>query len=197
MRLLTTLLVLAVFTAGFGLGGMIALSFPGGEPVLSTQTVLHRGLSSQDAQVSGDLVETTLSARKTTPDEYSWPQERDSPFDWIKEEQIHMGQGKVCFDMPDTYRAEWATFADTNSMDPVFDQGSHAIQIVPQSIADIHVGDIISFKTEYGVIIHRVVTISYDEEGWYCMTKGDNNRYPDGVKVRFEDIKRVAVAFIY
>src|SRR4030043_489680 len=41
MRLLTTLLVLAVFTVGFGLGGMVALSFPSEQPILQTQTVLH------------------------------------------------------------------------------------------------------------------------------------------------------------
>ncbi|MBW3018711.1 signal peptidase I [Candidatus Woesearchaeota archaeon] len=197
MRLLTALLVLAVFTAGFGLGGMIALNFPGGEPVLATQTVLHRGLSSSAAQVSGEVADSSLSAVKTTPDEYSWPQERPSPSDWISEEQIHLGQEKVCFDMPTGYTAEWATFADTNSMDPVFDQGSHAIQLKPHSISDIKVGDIITFDTEFGKIIHRVVEIGYDEDGWYCLTKGDNNRYPDGIKVRFEDISKEVVAIIY
>lgn len=197
MRLLTALLVLAVFTAGFGLGGMIALNFPGGEPVIETQTILHRGLSSSTAQVSGEVADTSLSAVKTAPDEYNWPQERDSPGDWINEEQIHMGNSKVCFDMPQGYNAEWATFAPTKSMDPVFDQGSHAIQVKPHSTADIQKGDIISFTTKYGTIIHRVVEISYDDQGWYCYTKGDNNRYPDGIKVRFEDITKVLVAVIY
>jgi len=120
--------------------------------------------------------------------------ERQSPSDRIKEDQIYVYNDEVVIKVEN---AVWATFTDTNSMDPVLDDGANAIQVVPKSQSEIKVGDIISFESRVGPIIHRVVKISYDEEGWYATTKGDNNPEPDPVKVRFEDIRRVLVAIIY
>ena len=122
--------------------------------------------------------------------------ERQSPHDWIEESKIHVGQKQVIIEIEN---AEWAKFTDTNSMDPVIDQGANALQIVPVSTDDIHIGDIISFTSEYasGTIIHRVVEIGSDGDGWYAVTKGDNLAYKDPGKVRFDRIKRVLVAVIY
>lgn len=122
--------------------------------------------------------------------------ERDSPNDWIKEDQINVYNDKVIINLRD---AEWASFTDTNSMDPVIDEKANAIEIIPKSTDNIHVGDIISYDSEYasGTIIHRVIKISSDEEGWYCIAKGDNNKNPDPGKIRFKQIKRVLVAIIY
>lgn len=118
-----------------------------------------------------------------------------SPADWILEEQIHVSTEGVVIDIEDP---EWAKFTDTNSMDPVIDEGSHAIQIKPTSIDQIHIGDIISYKSERSehLIIHRVVELGNDGE-WYAVTKGDNNAYNDPQRVRFEQIERVLVAIIY
>ena len=84
-------------------------------------------------------------------------------------------------------------------MDPVFDYGSNAIEIKPQSPEQIHVGDIVSYNSKYasGSIIHRVIEINQDEDGWYCLMKGDNNPYRDPEKVRFEQVQRLVVAIIY
>ncbi len=122
--------------------------------------------------------------------------EKDSPYDWIKEDQINVYNDRVIINIKD---AEWASFTDTNSMDPVLDETANAIQIIPKSSDDIHVGDIISYDSEYadGTIIHRVIKISSDEEGWYCIAKGDNNQGPDPGKIRFKQIKRVLVAIVY
>jgi len=122
--------------------------------------------------------------------------EKDSPGDWIKEDQIKVYNDRIIIDLKD---AEWASFMDTNSMDPVLDETANAIQIIPKSADDIHVGDIISYKSDYadGTIIHRIIKISSDEEGWYCIVKGDNNQSPDPGKIRFKQIKRVLVAIIY
>jgi len=122
--------------------------------------------------------------------------ERASPCDHIKERQILVTEEGVNIDMTG---AEWATFTDTNSMDPVIDSGANAIEFVPGSEKDICVGDIASYDSDYadGTIIHRVVETGYDSDGWYALFKGDNLAYRDPEKVRFSQIRRVVVAIIY
>lgn len=124
------------------------------------------------------------------------PKDRMSPFDRIEESQIHVYNDKIVIDLEG---AEWASFTDTNSMDPVIDQGSNAIQIVPKSEDEIHIGDIVSYKhpDADGTIIHRVIKIGYDSVGWYAIMKGDNLVADDPGKVRFDQVKRVLVAVIY
>lgn len=122
--------------------------------------------------------------------------ERASPSNIVPEEDIHVYKDRIVIEIDN---AVWARFADSNSMDPVLDKGANAIQIVPTSLDQIKVGDIISFKSNYqsGIIIHRVVEQGADKDGWYVITKGDNNTYRDPEKVRFEDIKKVLVGIIY
>jgi len=119
-----------------------------------------------------------------------------SPLDRIKEDQILVTNEKVVLNIKG---AEWASFTDTNSMDPVLDSGANAIEVVPESEDDIQVGDIVAYESEYadGVIIHRVVYKGRDEKGTYFILKGDNNPISDPGKVRFNQIKRVVVAIIY
>lgn len=126
----------------------------------------------------------------------SLPKERASPADRISQNNIHVLGDKVIFDVNDP---EWAMFTDTNSMDPVFDAGANAIEIIPKSESEIEVGDIVSYKSEYadGTIIHRVAAIGQDENGWYAVMKGDNNANADPGKIRFNQIQRVVVAIIY
>ena len=122
--------------------------------------------------------------------------ERASPSDWIKENNIHVLPDKIVIDLND---ARWATFTDTNSMDPLFDSTANAIEIIPQSPNVIQVGDIISYESGIAkaMIIHRVIEKGTDEKGVYFILKGDNNNSPDPEKVRFEQVKRVLVAVIY
>ncbi|MFH1770358.1 MAG: hypothetical protein ABH828_02260 [archaeon] len=122
--------------------------------------------------------------------------EQPSPSDWIQENQIEVYSDHVIIDIKN---AEWAMFTNTNSMDPVFDEDSHALELVPQTEAEIQVGDIVSYESDYaeGTIIHRVIYKGQDEEGVYFVMKGDNNPASDPGKVRFEQIERVLVAIFY
>ena len=119
-----------------------------------------------------------------------------SPGDWISQGQIEMKSDKVVINIENP---QWAVFTDTNSMDPVIDAGAHAIEVVPDSPDQIQVGDIVSYNSEYadGTIIHRVVKIDEDSEGWYFKAKGDNNAFGDPGKIRFSQVQRVLVAIIY
>ena len=93
---------------------------------------------------------------------------------------------------------QWAILADTNSMDPVFDAGSHLIQAFPTSAADIQVGDIVSYESPLNfVIVHRVIEIGNDDNGWYAIMKGDNNPRADPWKIRFDWVRRVTVMVVY
>ena len=123
-------------------------------------------------------------------------EEKDSPQDWVPEKNIHVYRDRVIIEIDDP---QWSTFTDTNSMDPVIDQGANAIQLVPKSPEDISVGDIISYESKYtsGTIIHRVVEIGYDDDGWYAIMKGDNNSMKDPGKVRFSQVLRVVIGIIY
>jgi len=124
------------------------------------------------------------------------PEEKPSPYDWVPERMISVEYDKVTIRIQG---AQWARFTDTNSMDPAIDEGANAIQIIPKDESEVHIGDIVSYESEYsdGTIIHRVQEIGYDEKGWYCLMKGDNNPRVDPGKVRFNQIKRITVAIIY
>ena len=117
-----------------------------------------------------------------------------SPHDWVKQEQIRVDKEKVVLLIEN---AQIATFANTNSMDPLLDENSHGIEIIPQNPEDIHVGDIISYRSGSDTIIHRVVSINLDEEGYFYTLKGDNNPVEDPEKVRFEQVERLLVGIIY
>lgn len=122
--------------------------------------------------------------------------QKASPNDWIKENQILVYNSQVILDLKN---AEWSTFTDTHSMEPVLSSRANAIQIRPKSADDIIIGDIISYESEYadGIIIHRVIEKGVDGEGVYFIAKGDNNPNPDPGRIRFSQIKRVLVAIVY
>ena len=84
-------------------------------------------------------------------------------------------------------------------MDPIIDEHANSIQIIPKNLEEVHLGDIISYKSDFssGVIIHRVVFIGQDEEGTYYYLKGDNNIMRDPGRVRFNQLRRITVGIIY
>jgi|SRR3989344_3902087 len=120
--------------------------------------------------------------------------ERSSPSNWVKEEQIKVFKDQVILDIPG---ATWAKFTDTNSMDPFIDENSNAIEIHPVNPDSIQIGDVISYQTSYGILIHRVIEKNEDENGFYYLVKGDNNTIRDPFQVRYEDVKGVVVAVVY
>lgn len=122
--------------------------------------------------------------------------DKPSPHSKIGKEQISVYDNEVVIKVDNP---QWAIFTDTKSMDPVIDSTSKAIEIIPRSEEDVHIGDIVAYKSEYknGIVTHRVLDTGYDSVGWYAILKGDNNNSADPGKIRFEQIKRVVVAVIY
>jgi hypothetical protein len=193
---LFVMLVLAVFAAGIGIGSLVGLVLPGQNGMtFESYTTTNRGLQFNSAQLAEQSEEVPpLKAIPQQPD-LDGPVERDSPDDWIKESQIEMRPDGVLihFNNP-----QWAILADTNSMDPVFDYEAHLIQTLVSTPDQIHVGDIVSYSAPLGFsIVHRVIEIGEDDEGWYAIAKGDNNPQPDPWKIRFDWVRRVTVAVIY
>jgi hypothetical protein len=122
--------------------------------------------------------------------------EKNGPSDHISEKQIHVYKDRIVLDIEN---AAWARFTDTNSMDPVIDQGSNSIELKPTSTSDVGLGDIISYHSEYaeGLIIHRVVEVGEDASGWYVRVKGDNLENVDPGRIRLSQIEGVVVGIIY
>ena len=121
-------------------------------------------------------------------------EDHPSPSDWIQENQIKVDKDKVVLNIPNTI---WAKFTNTNSMDPFIDENSHALEILPEIPEQINEGDIISYKSSYGIVIHRVIEKNIDEGGIYYITKGDNSPFRDTMNVRFRDVRGVVVAVLY
>lgn len=124
--------------------------------------------------------------------------ERKSPYDHIKEQDIKVFKEKVVLDIDNIV---WSRFADSHSMEPVLVKGANGLQIIPKSEDQIHVGDIVSYEPTVSerkmLIIHRVIDISTDEQGWYAILKGDNLLERDPGKIRFSQIKKVLIGIIY
>lgn len=119
-----------------------------------------------------------------------------SPFNHVRENQISVEDGKVVIDLSGE-EVGWSRYTDSNSMDQTLDDGHNGIEIKPKSSKDIYAGDIIAFRYGKDLVVHRVVEIGNDAEGWYAKTKGDNNAYVDPGKRRFKDIERLTVGIIF
>ncbi len=127
---------------------------------------------------------------------FSLNAERASPKDRIKESQIQIFKDHILINVRNTFLA---SYANTNSMDPVLDEGANGLEIVPESPTDIQVGDIIAYNSNLvnGLVAHRVVKIGYDDAGSYFIVQGDNNPNPDPDKVRFDQIQYILIGVIY
>ena len=122
--------------------------------------------------------------------------QKSAPADRVKDYNIKIFSDKVVIYLEEPYMAK---FADTHSMEPVLDKKSTGLELVPASSAEIKVGDIVSYasKGSTDIIIHRVVKLGQDSEGWYAIAKGDNNASSDPEKIRFGQVKRILVGILY
>ncbi len=143
----------------------------------------------------------TVSELRSAVIDSMTPDDLPSPSDHITEDRIHVYNDSVYLDIEGV---QWSSFTDTKSMEPILDYNSNALQIIPQSPDEIHIGDIVSYQTPRterkvgnSLIIHRVIEIGTDSKGWYAITKGDNLKRPDPDKVRFSQIRKVLFAIIY
>ncbi len=122
--------------------------------------------------------------------------DKDSPFDHVKDSQVRVLPRKVEIDLEGV---SWWTIQDTNSMDPLLDIGSVALSVKPDLEGALHVGDVALYDSFLAktIIIHRLIKIGADQQGWYSNFKGDNLEEPDPENVRFPQIKGVVVGIIY
>lgn len=118
-----------------------------------------------------------------------------SPADRVDSDQITMTSNGLL--IRDLKNVRLVNLADTNSMDPVLDAEATAVEVVPQTTNELHVGDIVSYKSGSNTIIHRIISIGSDSGGWYAIVKGDNNAVADPNYVRFEQIQGVVVGIVY
>lgn len=116
-----------------------------------------------------------------------------APYDFIKEEQIVTYKDRIVLEIEDY---SLSRYAPSKSMVPVLDYGATGIGIKPKSEDELHIGDIITFRQDDDLIVHRIVEKGIDKDGWFFITKGDNNNITDG-KIRFSQIDSVLVALIY
>ncbi len=126
----------------------------------------------------------------------SYGEEKESPADRIREDDISVSYNSIRIDIKN---AKSRKFIDSNSMDPLIDQGTTTIEIKPKNPDEIKVGDIIAYTVEgYDyAFVHRVVDTGRDSEGVYFITKGDNYYKEDSNKIRFEDIEGIVVGVLY
>tara|TARA_Y100000310_G_scaffold270603_1_gene284570 strand:+ start:7323 stop:7820 length:498 start_codon:yes stop_codon:yes gene_type:complete len=116
-----------------------------------------------------------------------------APSDFIKEKDIQIHDNEIIINVKD---ASLSRYASTGSMIPVLDEGSNGIRVVPSSENEVNEGDIITFKQDNLLIVHRVVEKGEDSNGTYFITKGDNNSLSDE-KIRFKDIKYITIGVLY
>jgi hypothetical protein len=119
--------------------------------------------------------------------------EPKSPYDFIHEEDISAEGNKVVIEIENPI---FSKYTGSGSMEPVLSLTATGIGFKPNSEEDIHLGDIISFRQDGNLIVHRVIEKGEDEMGIYFITQGDNNSADDG-KVRFEQVESVLVAIVY
>ncbi len=128
-----------------------------------------------------------------TPFSYGDEYSLDAPSDWISEDDITLLDDKLIISIDN---AKISSYKPTGSMRPVLDEGANGIRVVPKNPEDISIGDIVSFNKNGMLIVHRVVEKSVDAEGYYYITKGDNNEFFDGI-IRFENIEYVTIGILY
>lgn len=117
------------------------------------------------------------------------------PRDRLNSSNIILEEGRISLLVSN---AVISGFGDTGSMLPTITSGANAIELVPSSPKDVGLGDMISYERDDGlIIIHRVVALGYDTDGWYALVKGDNNASPDPSVVRFGQVRGVVVAVLY
>ena len=172
-----------IFVMGFASASMFAYIQNSNFEV---QMPIERTQIENNVQSSSDILfDDTLQTK-----------EKPSPKERVLQKNISVFQNEVVLKIENP---QWAIFTNSNSMDPVLDTESKAIEVIPKEDSSIQVGDIAAYesKIKKATIIHRIVFIGRDSLGWYALMKGDNNAYNDPERVRFEQVKRVVVAIIY
>lgn len=86
---------------------------------------------------------------------------------------------------------------NTGSMRPILDKNSIYIKQPVAEENNINLYDIVEYQNGNGRIIHQVIEIGRDGNGWYCRTKGINNKEADKKIVRFNQIKYRVIGVLF
>ena len=116
----------------------------------------------------------------------------------ISRNEMHFFHNGTQIDL-DNYTWVYFNDSETVSMYPAIKKNSHAIGLEVEQNTQINIGDIVLFKVA-GIndnYVHRVIERGYDDYGEYFITKGDNNRKKDNVKLRRSHISYIIAAVIY
>lgn len=119
---------------------------------------------------------------------------KHAPSNYLNQSQIHLTNNSFCVDVENP---SMTAYASTGSMIPTIDENTNGIRITPKNESEINVGDLITYIRDGDMIIHRVIKIGHDEEGWYAILLGDNNQGHIDGKVRFSNITKKTIALIY
>lgn len=80
---------------------------------------------------------------------------------------------------------------DGNSMFPSISSGQRVLVKKVFDTNELFECDVVAFRNYEGrLILHRIVSIGFDANGWFAVTKGDNNDGADGY-VRASSIEAV------
>ena len=79
----------------------------------------------------------------------------------------------------------------SGSMEPNINKGDAVIieKLTEEDIENLKVDDIIVYSKDQKVVVHRILSISYENGGMIFQTKGDNNSDSDNYKVEKREVK--------
>jgi len=91
-----------------------------------------------------------------------------------------------------------STVQGTNSMEPLIDIG-HTIILSNNSkyVDALDLGSIIIWNYNGERVIHSIIEIDSDSDGWYCKTQGLNITRPDSYRIRKRHIEQVLLGVIF
>lgn len=101
-------------------------------------------------------------------------QERISPNDWVKRDQISYDENTKLLTVKLKPNVAIFGVADTNSMDGLLDYGHNVILTDNFDRAKLAVGDIVAYQVCTKLILHRIVEIKKDGSGRIYRCRGDN-----------------------
>lgn len=160
--------------------------------LISQDLAQKQRINSLEAELANEKMITNYLASKLNT---SFKIEID-PFRQISENDIKVYNDRVVIYVNKAFKVG---FTESKSMYPFISENVLALEVGPENKTELKIGDVVSYESKIfnTSIIHRIIQIGEDEEGWYAITKGDNNQINDPSKVRFEDIQGVLVGLIY
>ncbi len=81
----------------------------------------------------------------------------------------------------------------SDSMSPVIKKGDAVVYQKVTNASMLHEGDVVVYQNEYNkeLIVHRLIEINKNNNGYTYLTKGDYNNGPDNIDLSLKDIKGV------